>query len=102
MSLILRPQFYLDLEEEVAWLAEQVSDEIAQRWYEAVFSTIDFIKSNPDIGRARRDLKQPGIRSWRVEHFTRWLIFYGVRPPDIVFYRVRSGLMNLLVLRMEA
>jgi hypothetical protein len=33
--------------------------------------------------------------------FTRWLIFYGVRAPDLILYRVRSGLMNLLVLQTE-
>ena len=40
------------------------------------------------------------IPSWRVEHFTRWLIFYGLREDALVLYRVRSGTMNLAALKL--
>ncbi len=40
-----------------------------------------------------------GIRSWRVNDFERWLIFYGVRDDILVLYRVVSGTMNLPKLR---
>jgi hypothetical protein len=43
------------------------------------------------------------IRSWRLRGFPRWLIFYGVAAEkDVVFYRVRSGTMNLVIMKMES
>ena len=101
MNLIVRPQFYLDIEEEVYWLLDNAGAEVAERWHDAVWQTIEFLKTQPQTGRERKDLKQPGIRSWRVQHFSRWLIFYGLRPHDLILYRVRSGLMNLVVLQMD-
>jgi len=100
MNVIVRPQFYRDVEEEVYWLLEKAGAEVAQQWHNALWQTIELLTTQPQIGRERKDLKQPGIRSWRVQNFTRWLIFYGVREPDLILYRVRSGLMNLRVLQM--
>jgi hypothetical protein len=38
-----------------------------------------------------------------VRGFPRWLIFYAVTPKKaVVFYRVRSGTMNLVVMKMES
>jgi hypothetical protein len=36
------------------------------------------LAQHPFIGRERRDLSPPGIRSWRVSGFPRWLLFYTV------------------------
>jgi len=101
MKVVVRPQFYLDVEEEVCWLLKNTDAEVARRWHEAVWETIEFLKANPEIGRERHDLRQAGVRSWRIRHFTRWLIFYGVRTNGLVIYRIRSGLVNLLVLKIE-
>ncbi len=98
MKLNVRPLFYSDVEEGVAYLAEAAGTEIAQRWAEAVWSTIDELKRHPLFGRERRDLPFPGVRSWRVMDFARWLIFYGVKPESIVFYRVKHGAVNLVKL----
>jgi hypothetical protein len=55
------------------------------------------------VGRERKDLSPAGIRAWRVRGFPRWLVFYGVTAGnEIVFYRVRSGTMNLVVMKMES
>ena len=98
-----RPRFLLDLAEELTWLKDKAGADVAQRWYDALLETIRFIEKNPCIGRERRDLSPPGIRSWRVRGFPRWLIFYAVTSEKkIVFYRVRSGTMNLVVMKMEA
>ena len=57
----------------------------------------------PSLGRPRNDLSPPGIRSWRVSGFPRWLIFYTVDERDhLVIYRLRQGTMNLVVLKMES
>jgi plasmid stabilization system protein ParE len=98
-----RPRFLLDLAEELHWLKDKAGAEVAERWYDALLATIQFIEKNPITGRERKDLFPPGIRSWRVRGFTRWLIFYRVTTErKTVFYRVRSGTMNLVVMKMES
>jgi plasmid stabilization system protein ParE len=98
-----RPQFLLDLAEELAWLKDHAGADVAERWYQVLVATIEFIKKNPYAGRERTDLTPAGIRSWRLGEFPRWLIFYGVNDKNkVVFYRVRSGTMNLVVMKMES
>ena len=98
-----RPRFLLDLAEELTWLKDKAGAEVAERWYDALVATIQFIKKNPFVGRERKDLTLAGIRSWRVRGFPRWLIFYtATSKKEIVFYRVRSGTMNLVVMKMES
>jgi len=98
-----RPRFLLDLAEELTWLKDNAGAEVAERWYEALLATIQFIKRNPRVGREREDLTPAGIRSWRMGGFPRWLIFYGVTGRNkVIFYRVRSATMNLVVMKMES
>lgn len=103
MSVAKRPRFLLDLAEELTWLKDKAGAEVAERWYDALLTTVQFIEKNPLVGRERKDLSPAGIRSWRVQRFPRWLIFYAVNHKDqIVFYRVRSSTMNLVVMKMES
>ena len=95
MKLIFRPAFWLDADRHHLWLAQNVSEALAGRWLEAVESTIIFLRTNPEVGRVRRDLKHPGVRSWLVSGFSRWTIFYGVRDQTLVFYRIEGGERNL-------
>jgi plasmid stabilization system protein ParE len=95
MRLRVRPAFYLDVAAEELWLLEHAGSEIADRWHEALWGTIEFLCQHPFTGRVRRDLKHRGVRSWRVRGFERWLVFYGVREDVAVFYRVASGTMDL-------
>ena len=100
MKVFVRPRYYEDIAEEVYWLLEKGGPEVAEHWHESVWQTVELLRASPFIGRKRTDLKHPGIRSCRVEHFTRWLVFYGVREDALVLYRVRSGTMNLAALRL--
>ena len=103
MKSAKRPRFLLDLAEELTWLKDNAGIDIAERWYDALLATIEFIEKNPLVGRERADLSPPGIRSWRLSEFPRWLVFYAVKDKgQIVFYRVRSGTMNLVVMKMES
>ncbi len=95
MNLRVRPQFFADLAREQLWLLEHAGTDVADRWHEAVFETIKFLEANPVIGRERKDLKHPGIRSWRVNHFRRWLIFYGLREDALILHRVVYGMRDL-------
>jgi plasmid stabilization system protein ParE len=101
MNTIIRPQFYLDLEEEIYWLLTNTDGSVAQRWHSAVWGTIELLKTQPLIGRERKDLKQPGVRSWRVNHFARWLIFYETQDETLIVYRIRSGFMDLIQVEMR-
>jgi len=101
MKANVRPAFYADLEREQGWLLEHVGAELADRWHEAVWQTILFLAANPHLGRLRKDLKFEGVRSWRVTHFHRWLIFYGVSEDAIRLYRVVGGEMDLTALTFD-
>jgi plasmid stabilization system protein ParE len=101
MNVLVRPQFYSDVEAEVYWLLANADAVVAQRWHTAVWETIELLKTQPLIGRERKDLRQSGIRSWRVDHFPRWLIFYEAQGETIVIYRIRSGFMDLTQIRMR-
>jgi plasmid stabilization system protein ParE len=100
VNVFVRPLFYEDIAEEVYWLLGQAGVEVAEHWHESVWQTVEDLRLSPFLGRKRADLKYPGVRSWRVEHFTRWLIFYGIREDALVLYRVRSGSMNLAALKL--
>lgn len=95
MTLNVRPLFYQDISEEIAFLAEQAGPEVALRWSCAVWNTMDELASFPFLGRIRSDLPFPGVRSWRVKEFSRWLMFYEVRQTEMVVLRVRHGSVNL-------
>jgi plasmid stabilization system protein ParE len=98
-----RPQFLLDLAEELTWLNSKAGPDVAASWYEALKETIRLLEQHPLIGRERIDLSPQGIRSWRMSRYPRWLIFYGVGSgKKLVLYRIRQGTMNLVVLKMES
>jgi plasmid stabilization system protein ParE len=98
-----RPQFLLDLTEELTWLRDKAGTEVAAPWHESVRDTIRTLEQHPFLGRPRNDLSPPGLRSWRVSGFPRWLIFYTVDEQDcVVLFRLRQGTMNLVVLKMES
>ncbi len=96
MTANVRPKFYQDIAEEVAYLAEKAGADIAQSWAEAVWATVQTLLTHPGLGRERKDLPFTAVRSWRVNDFTRWLVFYAERTAELVFYRVRHGAMNLI------
>jgi len=102
MELVTRPQFYLDVAEEVEYLAGQGGDGLAARWHAALDKTIKQLVRHPFLGRQRSDLKPTEIRSWRVKGFRRWLVFYAVRDNTVVLLRVRYGMMDLSVLEFES
>ncbi len=80
---------------------ERAGSEIAEAWRTALLQTIEFLQSHPLIGRERTDLKHPGIRSWRVKKFKRWVILYGVRDDVLILHRVIYGTMDLPKLELN-
>ena len=102
MKRHVRPLFYQDVADEVAYLAEQAGSEIALRWAGSVWATVEELEGFPFLGRARGDIPFPGVRSWRVRGFGRWIVFYGVQEGTLIFYRVRHGATDLIRLDYES
>lgn len=63
MQIIARPQFYLDVAEEVEYLAAKAGAETALRWQKGVRNTIRNLLHHPHLGHLRTDLQPPGVRS---------------------------------------
>jgi len=101
MRLVKRPQFLLDLAEELTNLNNKAGSDIAERWYQSLEMTVQQLKTHPYIGRKRLDLKPEGIRSWRLKKYSRWLIFYFVRENDLILLRVRYASMDLPALQFQ-
>ena len=53
----------------------------------AAYKTFQFLALHPGIGRRRHDLGFPEVRSWRVNGFRRYLIFYRELPDRIQIWR---------------
>jgi len=101
MQLRTRPQFYRDIAQEIEYLARKAGPETARQWSEALNKTIETLRQYPQLGRVRSDLQPEGIRSWRMEHFRRWLVFYLFQSETIVLLRVRYGTMDLPFLQFD-
>ncbi len=95
MKFVVRPAFWIDVERHHLWLARNASADVADRWLEAVWRTVQFLQHNPELGRIRNDLRHEGVRTWLVEDFRRWTIFYGMKGDDLVLYRIEGGQRDL-------
>jgi plasmid stabilization system protein ParE len=95
VNVVYRPQFWLDLEAGVAYLAGEASPEIASRWHEEVMATVRRVENQPDLGRPRRDLTPSGIRSLIVRRYPRYLLFYRWHEDTIEILRIKHGMMDL-------
>jgi len=63
---------------------------------------LELIIGQPEIGRRRKDLQQPALRSFRVTGFDSYLIFYQLRKNEIFFIRLLHGAMDLPAMFPEA
>lgn len=68
----------------------------AVRFLEAIDQTVERLVLHPLVGRLRkfrgRDLKN--IRSWRVDGFENYLIFYRVTKTRLEILRIKHGAMD--------
>ena len=102
MAVHKRPQFLLDLADEMTRINDFAGPDVAGKWYDGLLETIEELKRQPLLGRERKDLKPKTVRSWRVKDYPRWLVFYQVEDDAIVFLRVRYGAMDLPELEFES
>ena len=94
MKYAVRPRAWLDLEETMAYLRDQAGDEMALRFWEQAQMTFEGLTRQPFLGRPRPDLNPPGLRSWRVNGFENWLVFYQA-GETVEIFRVRHGMLDL-------
>ena len=95
MNYTVRSRAWRDLEETMTYLRDEAGDENAIRFWEQAQATFAALTRQPFLGRPRPDLKPEGLRSWRVNGFENWLIFYRVAAAEIEIVRVRHGMMDL-------
>jgi len=82
--------------------AGEVSPALSVRFESQVVSAVELIGRQPEIGRRRKDLRQPNIRSFRIAGFDGYLVFYQVRTGDVFFIRLLHGAMDLPAMFPEA
>lgn len=68
--------------------------EAGQRFLNAVDSTVKALLAQPELGRFRPEVK-PGLRSWAVEGFGNWIIFYRMGKESLRLVRVLHGARDL-------
>jgi plasmid stabilization system protein ParE len=95
VNLIYRPQFWIDLEDGVAYLKHNASIDVAIRWHAEVLASVSRVEKQPDLGRIRHDLKPNGIRSLVVRRYPRYLMFYIWHADTIEVLRIKQGMMDL-------
>ncbi len=78
-----------------ARLIHQDNPTAARLFVEAAYNTFEFLGRNPGVGRQRADLGFPEIRSWRIDGFRRYLVFYRELPDRIQIWRVLHGARDL-------
>lgn len=99
--LVFSSVFEADFAEITAQFAFIASPEVSVRWEKAVIRLTALLRKFPELGRVRRDLHPPGIRTIRVKEYPKFLVFYRITSAEIIFLRVRYGGMDLTKLFPE-
>ncbi len=101
MNFIYRPLYFADVEECADYLLSEAGEKVAREWYQSLKEALKQIGTHPEIGRLRRDLPTPGIRSLNLRKYPKYLLFYRVEKDSIELLRVRHGMMHLPGLFLE-
>ena len=95
MKLVFSSVFESDFAELVGYFFEQAGMAVSTRFENSVCRLAKLLLQNPELGRARRDLKPAGIRSLPVPDFRNYILFYRADDDDLVLLRLRFGGMDL-------
>ena len=100
MKLALRRSDYFsaDFDHQYRWYLREASEEVAERYYEAVNATLDQLARQPELGH-RRQFRHPelkGLRSFAVRRpFGVHPIFYRHTGSELFVERIMHGARNL-------
>lgn len=64
------------------------------RFLRALADTVQGLLAHPELGRQPPDVKQ-GLRSWPVEGFSNWLVFYRIEGQNLRLVRLLHGARDL-------
>ena len=67
----------------------------AERFLDAAEPTFNELARHPFIGWLRHFQRRPGLRSWRVDHFQDYLVFYRPIADGVEICRVLHGARDL-------
>jgi len=95
MKTATLPLFIADVEECADYLVTEAGEPVAAAWYESLKQAIRQIQATPEIGRLRRDLPLPDIRTLNLRKYPKYLVFYRLHQGEIELLRVRHGMMSL-------
>ena len=95
MKIVFSSVFESDFTEVVGYLADEATPALSVRFENEVIEAYNLIAANPEIGRLRKDLPQPEIRSLVLHRFENYILFYQVRRNDVFFLRLLHGARNL-------
>jgi toxin ParE1/3/4 len=94
VKLAIRPEAERDAAHHWHYIAPRNLD-AANRFLRALEKTYEEIRRQPGIGHQEGFRRQKGIRSWRVNDFPRYLVFYRASGDEIDILRVLYGMRNL-------
>lgn len=86
MSVFVTRLARLDIEEAAAFLAQDDLN-VGLRFFDAVESSIELLKSAPRIGR-QMTINEEDVRMWFVKGFRKYLIFYTENSSEVKIVRV--------------
>lgn len=84
----------LDMAAHILYLNRKAGAEVALRLVDSVEEALGRLEQFPQLGRLRH-FRQPGLRSWMIPGFRRWLLFYVPTNDGIRLYRVIHSAMDL-------
>ena len=89
ISIRFHAEIETDLEEIWLWLGRD-NPETADRFVDAVERTFQQIGQHPLIGWKRpwKDRKLRGLRSWRVDGFPSYLVFYRMEGANVAIVAI--------------
>ena len=95
MKTVFSSVFEKDFAAIAGYYDREVSPELSARFERSVVETFERVAAQPELGRRRKDLAQPEIRSLVVGGFENYVIFYQVRKEELFFVRLLHGARDL-------
>ena len=100
MTLALQrsENFNRDFDLQYRWYLEQAGEAVAERYLQALLSTLRLVRMHPDLGR-QRNFRHPALRSMRsfrlASPFEVHLIFYRHDAGQLFAERLMHGARDL-------
>jgi toxin ParE1/3/4 len=97
-EITITPEADRELDQQADFYVRQASPNTAQRWYDQVQATLQFLARNPNIGAPWLPLGRPRlstVRAWRVDGFKDFIVFYRPVEDGIEVLHVLRGSRDL-------